>query len=48
MGTVIVLTVLTIAVFFVVRRMIKDKKNGKGCCGGSCSGCSGCGSREQE
>ncbi len=34
MGTIIVLTVLTGVVFFIVRGMVRDKKQGKSGCGG--------------
>ncbi|PXV96159.1 attachment p12 family protein [Lachnotalea glycerini] len=45
LGTVIISLVLASIVAFVIRKMIKDKKQGKGCCGSSCGGCghsSGC------
>lgn len=48
--TFIILAVLAGSVCLVVRKMIRDKKEGKGCCGcsgcgGSCGGgCSACGS----
>lgn len=38
MGTIITALILIIAVALVIRVMIRDKKAGKGCCGG-CSGC---------
>ena len=41
MGTWIVGAVLVVIVGLIVRSMIKDKKNGKGC-GGDCGHCSGC------
>ena len=37
--TFVILLILAVAVGVVVRKMIKDKKAGKGCSG--CSGCSG-------
>lgn len=41
MGTVAVGAILVIAVGLIIRKMVKDKKSGKGCCGdcGSCKGC---------
>ena len=38
-GTAIVLAVLVIAVAFVVYRMVKAKKEGKGGCSCGCSSC---------
>ena len=40
-GDILVLCVLALVVAAVIAGMIRDKKKGKGCCGG-CSGCSGC------
>lgn len=42
MGTVVVLVILGAIVALVIRSMIKDKKSGKGSCGGDCSRCKGC------
>ena len=37
------LSLLLIAVFFAIRRMVKRKREGSFCgCGGSCAGCTGC------
>ena len=42
MGTVVVLAILAGVVALIVRKMIKDKKNGKSIqCGGDCSQCGG-------
>ena len=41
-GTIIVLIILAIIVFFAVRSLMKDKKAGKHLCGGNCSACGGC------
>ena len=42
MGTVVVLAILAGVVALIVRKMIKDKKNGKSIqCGGVCSHCGG-------
>ena len=42
MGTVVVLAILAGVVALIVRKMIKDKKNGKSIqCGGACSHCGG-------
>lgn len=44
LSTVLVGAVIVFVVFLAVRKLWKDKKNGKTCCGGSCSSncCSGC------
>lgn len=43
MGTAVVLILLFIALFLVIRSMIKDKKKGKSLfCGGDCKQCRGC------
>lgn len=43
MGTLVVGTLLAGVVVFIVKKMIKDKKNGKSLqCGGNCKRCSGC------
>lgn len=42
MGTIVVLAVLTGAVFLIIRGMVRDKKQGKSDCGGDCSKCGGC------
>lgn len=42
MGTIVVLAVLTGAVFLIIRGMVRDKKQGKSGCGGECSKCGGC------
>ncbi|MDE7312678.1 MAG: FeoB-associated Cys-rich membrane protein [Eubacterium sp.] len=41
MGTVVVLAGLCLAVILIIRSMVRDKKQGKGC-GGDCSRCRGC------
>ena len=42
MGTVVVLAILAGVVVLIVRKMIKDKKNGKSIeCGGDCCHCGG-------
>lgn len=42
MGTVVVSAGLLAVVALVIRRMIRDKKQGKTGCGGDCSRCRGC------
>ncbi len=43
MGTFIVLLLVAGAAMLAIRRMIKDKKEGKSLsCGGDCSRCAGC------
>ncbi|MCI5597419.1 MAG: FeoB-associated Cys-rich membrane protein [Lachnospiraceae bacterium] len=42
MGTLLVSTILLAIVVFVIKSMIKDKKNGKSLqCGGDCKHCGG-------
>ncbi len=38
-GTIAVLAVLVAVVVLIVWKMVKDKRNGKGSCGGGCVGC---------
>lgn len=39
-GTIVVILILVLIVGLVIRKMYKDKKEGKACaCGNSCSGC---------
>ncbi|MGN0777921.1 MAG: FeoB-associated Cys-rich membrane protein [Aristaeellaceae bacterium] len=33
---------LLLAVVGAVVKLVRDKRNGKGCCGGNCSHCKGC------
>lgn len=39
--TIVVSILLLVMVVAIIRKMIRDKKQGKGCCPGS-SGCDGC------
>lgn len=41
-GTVLVCLALAAAVAAILRGMIRDKRSGKGACGGDCSRCAGC------
>jgi hypothetical protein len=42
LGNAIVITILAVVVFFIVKSIIKDKRNGKSpACGGDCSKCGG-------
>jgi len=43
-GDIIVLAVLGLIIGSIIRKMVKDKKNGKSCGCGSCQGCSMSGS----
>ncbi|MBD5549222.1 MAG: FeoB-associated Cys-rich membrane protein [Lachnospiraceae bacterium] len=44
MGTILTAAVLLGMVGFIIRKMIRDKKNGKSLqCGCDCKHCSGCG-----
>ncbi|MGN0331623.1 MAG: FeoB-associated Cys-rich membrane protein [Lachnospiraceae bacterium] len=39
MGTFFVLALICLAVVFIIRKMIRDRKNGKTCCSGDCEKC---------
>ncbi len=41
-STGLICLLMAAAVFFAGRRLWRDKKQGKTCCGGSCDGCRGC------
>lgn len=41
-GTLITLLVLIAVVIFIIKVMIKDKKQGKSTCGGNCAHCKMC------
>ena len=43
LGTIVVTIILVAAVAGIIYKMIKDKKQGKSCCGGSCAKCNACG-----
>jgi len=50
-GTAVTALVLVAAVFFALRRIYRNKKEGKGGCSGSCSGCimaGSCHTKKQE
>lgn len=38
-GTIIVLIVLCVVVFYIIKNQIKSKKSGKSSCGCGCSSC---------
>lgn len=40
-GSVIVGVVLAAIIFFIIRKMIKDRKKGKSSCGCDCASCGG-------
>lgn len=42
MSTAIVLGVVILILFASIRKIVKDKKNGKGCCSSGCGNCSKC------
>ncbi len=39
LGTIAVATVLLLVLICAFLKILKDKKNGKGCCGSGCSEC---------
>jgi len=43
LGTILISIGLIAAVVLSIRAIIKDKKQGKSCCGGSCAQCRACG-----
>ena len=42
-GTILTALVLAAVIFLVVRGMVRDRRAGKGGCGGNCGACAGCG-----
>ncbi len=48
LSTLVICLLLAAALFFSIRKLWRDKKSGKSCCGGSCSCCSGCGSERKK
>lgn len=42
MGNFIVAGILAVIVVLIVRYLIKQKRSGHGCCGGSCKTCGHC------
>lgn len=48
LSTVLLCALIALALFLSIRKLWKDKKSGKTCCGGGCSGCCGCESRIKE
>lgn len=42
-ANIIIVAVVGLAVFLAVRKIVKDRKNNKCACGGSCGGCSSAG-----
>ncbi len=45
LSTIVICLLLAAALFFSIRKLWRDKKAGKTCCGGGCSACSGCRNR---
>ena len=47
-ATAVLVALLAAGVFFAARKLYRDKKAGRTCCGGSdCSCCSGCGKKRK-
>ena len=42
LGTILISLVLILMVTGAIFTLIRDKKNGKNCCGGNCAHCKGC------
>ena len=45
---IILLCIVALALFLAVRSRVRAKKNGTGCCSGSCAGCSACRAEKQK
>ncbi len=43
LGTILITIGLVLLVALSIRTLIKDRKQGKSCCGGSCAKCQACG-----
>ncbi|MGN1168153.1 MAG: FeoB-associated Cys-rich membrane protein [Lachnospiraceae bacterium] len=41
MGTFFVLAGICLVIILIIRKMIRDRKNGKTCCGSDCKNCKG-------
>ena len=41
---IVIIAVLVLVVGLLIKGMIRDKKEGKSCCGGNCASCGGCSS----
>ncbi len=48
LGTIVVALFLVMVVAFIVRTMIRDKKQGKTSCGGNCTQCKMCSSCQRK
>ncbi len=48
LGTILIAIGLACAVALSIRAIIRDKRRGKSCCGGSCGQCSACGHCPQQ
>ena len=42
LANIVIILMIALAVFFVIRGLIRDKKAGKSSCGCSCSECGAC------
>lgn len=42
LATIVVCIILITIAVLIIRKLIRDRKEGKCSCGGNCSGCSGC------
>jgi hypothetical protein len=43
LATIIAVAIIVGCLTLAIRKIIRDKKSGKTCCGGSCGGCSAAG-----
>ncbi len=46
LSTIVICLLLAAGLFFSIRKLWRDKKAGKTCCGGNCSVCHMCRNRE--
>ena len=47
-STVVIGALIALVVFLSVRKLWRDKKSGRSCCGGSCQRCAGCGMSQKK
>lgn len=48
LSTLLIVLLIGCALFFSIRKLWKDKKNGKTCCGGGCAGCCRCSEKKEK
>ena len=48
LSTILVCLLIAFVLFLSLRKLWKDKNNGKTCCGGGCQGCTRCGENNKK